>query len=231
MKKLFLILPLLLAASPAFAATLTFTPLPGGNVHIVNSDDSGGPFQYGWLGYRQGGGGQQGGGNADNTLDTVSGAWGAVPSEWISSFDQPTINQDPPCSLPVTYTGDPETDFASCIAAINLDGGTYAVGVYTPPTPPPPSDSWMPDPTALLAAVTSSVQQTASSIWGMLPFLGVPIAFVIAIWVIEFIRHSTKKQRKESRRYQVGTGDEYDPSFRSAFVEAVDIENKAHPDS
>lgn len=68
--------------------------------------------------------------------------------------------------------------------------------VLTDSTPPPPPDypAWMPEPGPLTAAVGASVQLTGTSIWQMLPFLGIPIAFVIAIWVIELIRFMNKRK-------------------------------------
>lgn len=96
------------------------------------------------------------------------------------------------------------------------------------------STAWMPESSQLLGAVVASTQATGSTVWNMLGYMGIPIAFIIAIWVVEFIRHSTKKARGRNKASYFD--EEYptmeqigDPKFRDAFVEAVEIENKAHP--
>ena len=42
----------------------------------------------------------------------------------------------------------------------------------------------------LMASVTSGVQSTGTSLWPLLVFLGIGIAFVIAVFVVNFIRHA-----------------------------------------
>ncbi len=43
-------------------------------------------------------------------------------------------------------------------------------------------------PTDLLASVTTGVQDTGVSLWPLFVFVGVPIAFVIARYVLSFIK-------------------------------------------
>ncbi len=69
------------------------------------------------------------------------GQWGdGVGSEWLITNDQAGYSM-PPCptgtSFP-NYTGDPEVDFASCIAAIKADGGTYEIGHISGAVTPEP---------------------------------------------------------------------------------------------
>lgn len=64
---------------------------------------------------------------------------------------------------------------------------------YTLPPPPPPA-SVMPDPTALMAAVTSAVVTTGADLWPMFSLIGIVIAFWIATWIVTFIRRSTQKK-------------------------------------
>jgi len=45
-------------------------------------------------------------------------------------------------------------------------------------------------PADLLASVTSGVQDTGSSLWPLFTFVGIGVAFVIAGYVVSFIRKS-----------------------------------------
>jgi hypothetical protein len=45
-------------------------------------------------------------------------------------------------------------------------------------------------PTDLLASVTSGVQDTGASLWPLFSFVGIGLAFVIAGYVVSFIRKS-----------------------------------------
>ena len=51
-------------------------------------------------------------------------------------------------------------------------------------------------PADLTASVTSGVQSTGSSLWPLLIFVGVPVAFAIGAMLISFIRHSVGKSRR-----------------------------------
>ena len=42
----------------------------------------------------------------------------------------------------------------------------------------------------LLASVTTGVQTTGTSLWPLFVFVGIGVAFVIASYVVSFIRHS-----------------------------------------
>lgn len=44
-------------------------------------------------------------------------------------------------------------------------------------------------PSALLASVTTGVQDTGASLWPLFSFVGIGLAFVIAKYVVSFIRH------------------------------------------
>jgi hypothetical protein len=62
-----------------------------------------------------------------------------VASEWILTSDS-AGSSFPPCpndTIFPNYSGDPDTDFAPCIAAINHDGGTYVIGTFGTVTPDP----------------------------------------------------------------------------------------------
>lgn len=83
-------------------------------------------------------------------------------------------------------------------------------------------------PSQLLASVTAGVQNTGSLIWPLFAFVGLLVAFYIAERVGDFIRHSIGG--RTSHRYTVGTEDEYPKKERDAFIEAVGIYNKAHPE-
>jgi len=82
-------------------------------------------------------------------------------------------------------------------------------------------------PMSLIASVTTGVQNTGNLIWPLFVFVGLLIAFYIAERVGDFVRHSVGKP---STSYRVGTADEYPKRERDAFVEAVEIYNKAHPE-
>lgn len=45
-------------------------------------------------------------------------------------------------------------------------------------------------PADLLASVTSGVQDTGASLWPLFTFVGIGVAFVIAGYVVSFIRKS-----------------------------------------
>jgi hypothetical protein len=45
-------------------------------------------------------------------------------------------------------------------------------------------------PAQLLASVTSGVQDTGASLWPLFTFVGIGVAFVIAGYVVSFIRKS-----------------------------------------
>ncbi len=45
-------------------------------------------------------------------------------------------------------------------------------------------------PTELLASVTTGVQDTGASLWPLFSFVGIGLAFVIAGYVVSFIRKS-----------------------------------------
>lgn len=45
-------------------------------------------------------------------------------------------------------------------------------------------------PADLLASVTSGVQDTGTSLWPLFTFVGIGVAFVIAGYVVSFIRKS-----------------------------------------
>jgi len=50
-------------------------------------------------------------------------------------------------------------------------------------------------PADLLASVTSGVQDTGSSLWPLFTFVGIGVAFVIAGYVVSFIRKSIGGKR------------------------------------
>jgi len=50
-------------------------------------------------------------------------------------------------------------------------------------------------PADLLASVTSGVTTTGESLWPLFTFVGIGLAFVIAGYVVSFIRHSVGKRR------------------------------------
>jgi hypothetical protein len=50
-------------------------------------------------------------------------------------------------------------------------------------------------PVDLLASVTSGVQDTGSSLWPLFTFVGIGVAFVIAGYVVSFIRKSIGGKR------------------------------------
>lgn len=45
-------------------------------------------------------------------------------------------------------------------------------------------------PANLLGSVTTGVQTTGTSLWPLFTFVGIGLAFVIAGYVVSFIRHS-----------------------------------------
>lgn len=51
-------------------------------------------------------------------------------------------------------------------------------------------------PADLLASVTSGVQTTGTSLWPLFTFVGIGVAFVIASYVVSFIRHSIGGKKK-----------------------------------
>ncbi len=50
-------------------------------------------------------------------------------------------------------------------------------------------------PADLLASVTSGVQDTGASLWPLFTFVGIGVAFVIAGYVVSFIRKSIGGKR------------------------------------
>jgi len=50
-------------------------------------------------------------------------------------------------------------------------------------------------PAELLASVTTGVQTTGASLWPLFTFVGISVAFVIAGFVVSFIRHSIGKRK------------------------------------
>jgi len=50
-------------------------------------------------------------------------------------------------------------------------------------------------PADLLASVTTGVQTTGTSLWPLFTFVGIGLAFVIAGFVVSFIRHSVGKKK------------------------------------
>jgi len=109
--------------------------------------------------------------------------------------------------------------WTSLISSRILHASISVTEAPPPPPPPPPtpttgsSTAWMPQASQLLGNVTSATVLTGTSVWGMLPFLGIPIAFIIAIWVMEFIKKST---RKTTRIYAIRTKDG-DPDSKDEF--------------
>jgi len=51
-------------------------------------------------------------------------------------------------------------------------------------------------PADLLASVTQGVQTTGTSLWPLFTFVGIGVAFVIASYVVAFIRHSIGGKKK-----------------------------------
>jgi len=52
-------------------------------------------------------------------------------------------------------------------------------------------------PADLLASVTSGVTTTGTSLWPLFTFVGIGVAFVIAGYVVSFIRHSIGGRAKK----------------------------------
>lgn len=51
-------------------------------------------------------------------------------------------------------------------------------------------------PSQLLASVTTGVQDTGASLWPLFSFVGISLAFVIAGYVVSFIRKSVGSRTK-----------------------------------
>jgi len=51
-------------------------------------------------------------------------------------------------------------------------------------------------PADLVASVTSGVQSTGGNIWPLVAFVGIPLAFAIAGYVISLIRHASGSKKR-----------------------------------
>jgi hypothetical protein len=85
-----------------------------------------------------------------------------------------------------------------------VQGGTVVSGDCFIPPPPPPttgtSTAWMPESSQLLGNVTSATVLTGQTVYGMFQYMGIPLAFVIGIFLMQFIMSATGK--KMISRYQ-----------------------------
>lgn len=124
--------------------------------------------------------------------------------------DIAVIGQDTsaPCSLENT---DGDTDYLY-VAHYGVDSFTV-IEAPTPPTYTPPHFSLVSSSTSLIAAVGGSVrtgvQTTGASLWPLFVFLGVAIAFIIALQLSVFTKRTVDmpKQSKKSRGYPKGHPD------------------------
>lgn len=187
MRKGILIVALLLLASPAFAAGPTysgnanFAKEAGGEVYCSGGDTSCLSFMSSAVSYKAA--------HPAATI-TVTGVVDACYNVTAADYSGPSGD------LGLNVVG-----YSSC--STDHIGQSVSITINDPP--PPPAPSWMPDPTALLAAVTTSVQLTGSTFWSMLSYLGIPIAFVIAFWVIELLR-AMNKRRNVGRVFHIVDG-------------------------
>jgi hypothetical protein len=119
-----------------------------------------------------------------------------------------------PLGTPTIYTQDFSTTanivwvIAECtagpqIAILEGDGSTFlfAIEPYIPPPPPPATNQvWGTDnaffgsssPVTVLASISGGVTDTGVSLWPLLIFLGIGIAFIIGNMLVGFIKQSTQ---------------------------------------
>jgi len=73
-------------------------------------------------------------------------------------------------------------------------------------------------PLALMASVTSGVQITGAELWPLFTLVGIPLAFLIAGFVVSFIIFSmlTKKKEKSS-----GYEESFTPEQMTAVTEKI----------
>lgn len=86
------------------------------------------------------------------------------------------------------------------LSSLEFDGFNvlFSIETYVPPPPPPPVFSPIKfsilasgtNPTVFTSAVTNGVQETGKAIWPMFAFVGIGLAFIIALQLVVFIRHS-----------------------------------------
>lgn len=211
--KVLLITSFLLLASPAFASEVTFSPTSGTDGQAVTNHY---PASY-----------------SVNVFDPNGDSISCGSSSHCVYSDYPGHT-----SITLDLTGLSYGQYT-----YNVDDGSGIIESgdaynYINPNPPPTYPIWMPNPQDLIASVTASVQQTGAILWQLIQYLGIPIAFILCFYLLELIfgmvrsRAIDKYQAERAeKKYRVGTSDEYPKKERDAFIEAVDIYNKAHPDS
>ena len=91
--------------------------------------------------------------------------------------------------------------------------GSYAGAIFstTPYVPPPvPPANTLPDPTALIANVTTGVTSTGAALWPLFSLVGIYIAFYLAYLLVNFIRQSLGKKKTEGYYHMKNGGLERD---------------------
>lgn len=143
-------------------------------------------------------------------VDDVATFWTGLPNgldytywyEFANAADVETY-----CGVPLGAPGDRDTCAANAVTISHFD--TYTIN-------PPNSGNIFGDngilgtsTSALMASVITGVQDTGANLWPLFAFVGVPLAVVIGLLVVQFITMSVGKNRRMRAQVQ-GNGADFD---------------------
>lgn len=118
----------------------------------------------------------------------------------------------------------------SALGTFTLSADSTGGGSYTPPS----FSLIKPGEPGLLASVatplTDGVQETGKAIWPMFAFVGVLLAFIIALQMVVFLRRSVGTPQKNTKRSILDIPSDVDSRDRRAYRRGRKIIEKEIPD-
>lgn len=205
MKKILAIISLLFVASPAFAA-MSITPstysTPDTVLNFTTDSGNDSFFIY--------------------SSTAIAGNWlnqgfSAPISQFVSggyiAFGDTFEVVDDPLGSGVDCYGAIAPTAADCAA---ITGGTISVVSFVAP---PPTGFF--DSSVIMASVVSSVQETGSLLWPLFVFMGILIAFYIAMKVGDFVRYSIGRSRATRATRTEPYEEEYTAEQRGRIVNKI----------